>query len=95
MSTVQLRRYELFPELADHFLAWLDEVLVVRERYGFRVEFAYLNRETSEFTWAVSHDGDFDAVEAEYLASPERAVLSEGAPAWFSAAHIAKVEVIK
>ena len=95
MTTVQLRRYELFPELADQFLAWLDEVLVVRDRYGFQVEFAYLNRETSEFTWAVSHAGDFDAAEAEYLTSPERAVLSEGAPVWFSTAHIAKVVVVR
>ena len=38
---------------------------------------------------------DFDAVEADYLASPGRANLSQGIPLWFSAAHIAKVDVIK
>ena len=94
MTTVQLRRYELYPELVEQFLEWFDRVLEVRDLFGFRVVFAYLNRESSEFTWAVSHDGDFDEVEAAYLASPERADLSQGIPTWFSAAHIAKVAVI-
>ncbi len=95
MTTVQLRRYELYPEVVDQFLAWFDDVLAVRAEFGFKVEFAYLNRESSEFTWAVSHEADFDAVEADYLASPGRANLSQGIPSWFSAAHIAKVDVIK
>jgi hypothetical protein len=94
--TVQLRRYELHPELVEQFLAWFEKVVVVRQQFDFKVIFALINRETGEFTWAVSHDGDFDAAEARYLASPERKTLSDGAPvAWYTAAHVAKVEAIR
>jgi hypothetical protein len=80
MTTTQLRRYQLVPEEVDAFVAWFPTVVAAREKYGFRVEFAYLDRERNEFTWAVSHDGDFDAVFEEYNVSPERAAAFEGQP---------------
>jgi hypothetical protein len=54
-------------------------------RVRFAIEFSYAIPETTEFVWAVSLPGDeqhFTAVEAEYLASPERAAAFDGQPTW-------------
>lgn len=91
--TIQLRRYELNPDLVDDFLEWYPTVRAAREQYGFRVLFAFLDRATSEFTWAVEHD-DFDAVEPAYAASPERAAAFEGRPKWHLAMHLSRVDAI-
>jgi hypothetical protein len=92
--TVQLRRYRLEPELAADFISWFAGVSTVRAEFGFRVEFAFHDPETNEFIWAVSCDGDFDAVEAEYLASPQRAKLFEGIPKWATIERVSKVDVV-
>ena len=73
MSTVQFRRYDVRPGKLDDFLDWWRSIVPIREQYGFKVLFAFANPDTNEFVWAVEHDGDFDVVEQEYLASPERA----------------------
>ena len=31
-----------------------------------------VNEEANEFTWAIAHDGDFEAAAEQYYASPER-----------------------
>ena len=72
-ATIQLRRYSIEPGRMDDFIAWWRSIIEPRAKYGFRVVFAYADDENSEFVWAVAHDGDFDAAEAEYMASPERA----------------------
>lgn len=94
MTTIQLRRYELVPELMDQFLEWYPSVLPVRQQYGFRVLFAFLDRAGCEFTWAVAHDGDFTAVEQVYMASPERAAVFAGQPVYTVAMHLSRVEAI-
>ena len=75
MTSVQLRRYEIKPGEMEAFLEAIRAAFVVREQYGFGVAFALIDEERNEFTWAVTHDGDFAAAEAEYYASPERAAL--------------------
>ena len=96
MATTQLRRYQLplDPAEQDRWLAWWRGIVPPREQYGFEVLFAYLDRESGEFTWAVRHD-DFDAAEAEYMASPERAAVFEHPRPEFSQARVAKVEVVR
>ncbi len=91
MTTIQLRRYELVPELVDEFIAWFPGVVAVREHYGFRVLFALHDRPGNEFTWAVAHDGDFDAVEQVYMDSPERAEVFAGRPKYTIEMHLTKV----
>lgn len=98
-KTTQLRRYDVKPELLEEFLEWWpSRLLPARRAYGFSLEHAYLNRATSEFTWAISVEGDaeaFAAAEAAYMASPERAGAFDGAPpTWTLASHIALVESI-
>ena len=56
--------------------------------------FAYADRQNNGFMWAVSHDGDFDAVVDEYHTSPERAAAFEGAPVRVTKAHVAMVEPV-
>ncbi len=95
-KTVQLRRYELHQDLVEDFLVWWSERLVpARVAHGFEIEFAYIDRETAEFTWAVSVVGDadrFGSVEAGYLASPEREAAFAGTPAWTVTSVVAIVD---
>jgi hypothetical protein len=75
VTTVQLRRYVFEPGKLPAFLDWFPTLLPVREQYGFRVLFAYADREQEVFTWAVEHEGDaeqFRAVEQVYSGSDER-----------------------
>lgn len=74
----QLRLYVVKPDRLDAFLAlWRDHVVPAREACGFEVLSAYANRETDEFAWVVRYAGEdgFEAGDARYYASPERAAL--------------------
>lgn len=97
MATVQLRRYELVPGMADDFAAWWPRIVEVRKQYGFEVLFGLLDREGNEFTWAVRHEGDhaqFKATEEVYTASPERAAVFEGQPKRVETLHLSMVEQV-
>ena len=82
--TIQLRRYMIAEGEMDAFLAWFRSTLLpARDRWGFTLEFAYAIRDSAEFVWATSLPGDaaaFRAIEAEYMASPERAAAFAGQP---------------
>ncbi len=80
MPTIQLRRYAIEPGRMDDFVAWWRSILAPRAQYGFQLVFAFADDEHDEFVWAVSHDGDFDAAEGEYMTSPERAKAFEANP---------------
>ncbi|MGE0727138.1 MAG: hypothetical protein AB7O92_16945 [Acidimicrobiia bacterium] len=97
MTTVQLRRYELVDGVMDEFVAWFGSIVPVRTKYGFTVEFAYADRATNQFVWAVSFDGDeaaFRAAEAIYNDSPERAACFAGQPKRVEAMHLGLVEPV-
>ena len=64
-------------------------------QYGFTVEFALIDDEHNEFTWAVSHDGDFAAAEKSYYESPERAALPVNPADHIAVIHLAMVQVEK
>lgn len=84
VKTIQLRRYEIRPELMDDFVSWWKETLVpVRLQLGFSVEFAFVDPQHSEFIWAVSVPGDqadFLQVQERYTTSAERARALETLP---------------
>lgn len=96
--TIQLRRYELVDGVMDDFLAWFPEWIVpARAAHGFRIEFAYADREVNEFVWAVSTPGDaeaFAAIEERYLVSPERDAAFAGQPKRVAVHHVRLVERI-
>jgi|GEM_PF-3188648 len=83
--TLMLRRYTLAPGTADEFLAWWrSHIPALRERAGFTVEWAYLDRTGGTFTWALSHPGDestFRAADAAYARDPRRDAALVLAPA--------------
>jgi hypothetical protein len=92
MTSVQLRRYEIKPGEMDAFLDAVRAAFPIREHYGFRVAFALVDEEHNEFTWAVTHDGDFAAAEEAYYGSPERAALPVNPADHIAEAHLAMVK---
>ena len=90
---MQLRRYEIKPGEMEAFLDAVRAAFPVREQYGFGVAFALVDDERNEFTWAVTHDGDFAAAEAAYYASPERAALPANPADHIDVMHLAMVRV--
>ena len=94
MATIELRRYTIEPGRMDDFIAWFPSIVGPRARHGFRVVFAYADDEHSQFVWAVAHDGDFDAAEAAYMASPERAEAFATNPNVMTDAVVGKVRAI-
>jgi len=93
MTSVQLRRYEIKPGEMDAFLPAVRAAFAVREQYGFAVAFALVDEERNQFVWAVTHDGDFAAAEAEYYASPERAALPMNPADHIADFHVGMVRV--
>lgn len=83
-ETTQLRRYELNPGSGVDFVAWWAALVPkLRVEYGFTIEFALLNREIDEFTWAVSYPGDeaaFREAEGRYNDDPRRTEAFKTAP---------------
>jgi hypothetical protein len=72
----QLRIYQIKPGLLGEFTDfWRTEIVPVRRRFGFEVEGAWSDAETSTFAWVVGHP-DFAGADAAYYASPDRASLS-------------------
>jgi hypothetical protein len=98
VKTIQLRRYTLIDGEYDAFLEWFDGSMPrVRPEAGFTIEFAYGLRETNEFVWAVSADGDRDRfleLEQAYMASDARAAAFAGVPQRIAVYNIAFVDDI-
>jgi hypothetical protein len=94
MSHVQLRRYQILPGEMDAFVEWWPSILPARKQYGFDVLFAFVDKSTNQFTWAVSHDGDFEKAEKIYMESPERAAAFAGVPRRVEELFLAMVDVV-
>ncbi|WP_103663335.1 hypothetical protein [Microbacterium sp. CJ77] len=96
MKTVQLRTYTIVDGEFDAFLDWWKQWMPsVRAAAGFGIEFAYAVRESNQFVWAVSVEGDreaFLALERTYVASAERAAAFEGVPDRVSLSVVQLVE---
>jgi hypothetical protein len=94
MGTIQLRRYTIEAGRMDDFVSWWHSIVGPRVKYGFRVVFAYADDEHDQFVWAVEHEGDFDAAEKEYMASPERAEVFVNNPSVVTGMVVSKVRAI-
>ena len=78
MPTYQLRRYLIQPTEMDNWLEeWRHEIVPLRERFGFRVEGAWVSREENRFVWVLSYDGEdgLEAANDRYNASPARMAM--------------------
>ena len=78
MATVQLRRYQVKPDELENFVKHWDLIIPLRQQYGFDVLFAFVDRSTNQFVWAVSREGDsdeFDVAAKRLMDSPEAAAV--------------------
>ena len=78
MRTYQLRRYVVNLGELDAFVdEWVRDVVPLRERFGFRIEGAWIVRDEHRFIWLVSYEGDdgFEAASERYFRSPARAAI--------------------
>lgn len=84
-KTLQLRTYQLDKALADAFVEWwMATMPELRERFGMRIPFAWLDEDNALFVWGLEVDGDraaFLAAEQAYNDSPERKALKLPDPA--------------
>ena len=88
--TAELRMYTIKEGELDSFLEeWAAGVPPLRERFGFRIEGAWVIRAENRFVWIVSYDGPegFEARDAAYYASEERKALRPN-----PAVHLARHE---
>jgi hypothetical protein len=94
---IQMRRYELVPELREHFIEWWAAIPAGRAKYGMNVLAAFVDRSGNEFTWIVEHDGDlaaFKAAEEAWMTSAERGELFAGQPKHTVQIHVSMVDQI-
>jgi hypothetical protein len=80
VARTQLRRYQIEDGQMEAFLPYWHKLIEQRQKFGFRVVFAYVDETNSEVVWAVEHNGDFETAEAAYFHSAERAATLIGAP---------------
>jgi hypothetical protein len=96
--TTELRDYVIAEGHLDDFVnAWRDGVVPLRERLGFRIEGAWTIPSERRFVWVLSHDApesEWEAVNAAYYSSPERAALDPNPAKWIEEASQTLVEVI-
>lgn len=75
MAATELTQYAIRADGWDEFLDIWRRIVALRRSHGFGVLFALADREKNMFTWAIDHDGDFDAAATDYYADPERQQL--------------------
>lgn len=98
MRTFQLRRYELEASLAEDFVAWaVNEIFPLRENLGYRVEWSFFDRANSEMVWMASLEcsvAEFEAKDAAWLASAERAKAAQSMPQALIKSHVSFVQSV-
>jgi hypothetical protein len=76
----QLRDYRIRAGELDRFVAlWRERIAPLRRACGFDIAGAWTVPDESRFIWILRHSGGwtaFEAAEAAYFASPERASMS-------------------
>ena len=92
-STTLLRRYFIKPDGWEEFLGTWRKIIVLRQRYGFEILFAFADRELNVFTWAIRLKGDLDEVQERYYKDPERVAL-EIVANWVTDYEIRQVEPV-
>ena len=84
--TAELRDYVIADGHLEEFVtAWLEGVLPLRQRLGFKVEGAWTVPSERRFIWILAHDApeeEWQALNDAYYASPERAALDPDPAQW-------------
>jgi hypothetical protein len=86
-KVTEIRIYTIHPGKMDSFVsAWQKGVYPLRTKAGFKIENAWVVKESNKFIWVISYDGPegFTAKDSAYYASQPRKVLQPD-PAGFVA----------
>ena len=96
----QLRMYTIQEgRMGEWLLGWTRGVLPLRRKFGFQVDGAWVVEGENMFVWVLTYDGPdgFEARDAAYYSSPERASLTadpapliEKAETWFMRAALSE-----
>jgi hypothetical protein len=54
-----LRRYSVESDAWEPFLETWRKIATIRQRHGFEVVCAFVDREANMFTWAISYRGEY------------------------------------
>jgi len=96
--TTELRDYLIAEGHLDEFVAaWRDGVVPLRERYGYRIDGAWLLREERRFVWLLSlgvPQSEWDARNEAYYADPARAVVDPDPAQWIEQVESRFVELL-
>ena len=90
----ELRRNRIRAGCVDECLrAWSDQVPALRRRFGFEVLGAWFVADTDELVWILGYEGPdgFDAADARYYASAERAALEPDPAQWFDTSEAVRM----
>jgi hypothetical protein len=90
----ELRRNRIRSGRVEEFLqAWVDQVPPLRRRFGFELVGAWVVDESEELVWILSYDGPegFEAADARYYASAERAALDPDPAQWFETSEAVRM----
>ncbi len=74
----QIRLYTINRDCLLQFVEeWGEKVLPLRTEQGFQILSASINRETNQFIWLISYDGDesWETKEKAYYASAKREAM--------------------
>jgi hypothetical protein len=94
MMETELRDYRVTPgRLDDWIRGWSQGVMPLRERYGFHLLGAWLDRPQDRFIWVLGYDGPdgFDAADERYHSLAERTALNPEPSSLLQAAQITRV----
>jgi hypothetical protein len=84
--TTELRDYRISDGHLDEFVAaWLDGVVPLRMRHGYRIDAAWLIRDEGRFLWLLSLDvppEEWEARNEAYYRDPARAALDPDPAQW-------------
>jgi len=75
----QLRIYTINKHELETFAAeWQQSIKPLREKLGFSIPKAYLNKETNQFIWIMQYDGKqaWDDLDQQYHNSAERKAMT-------------------
>jgi hypothetical protein len=93
----RLRIYEVKQgELQDWIDEWRRLIRPLREQLGFRVVGAWVDDEANTFVWLLSYGGPegYEAADAAYYASPERAAIDPDPARHLASTRQLKVEPV-
>jgi hypothetical protein len=94
---IQLRDYRIKPGHMDDWIAgWEGGIVPLRQREGFEIVGAWVDRQHDRFVWVVGYSGadGFEAAEQRYHDLPQRTSLNPNPSDIIAAATLDMVDTV-